>query len=52
MNDLIKDLKTIDRRMYRIRRAHGLTQEDVAIASGISTRNYAGIERGTTNLRL
>lgn len=52
MKELTRDLKQIGGRMYAIRSSHGWTQEDVAVAAGISVRNYAEIERGRTNLRI
>lgn len=49
---LIRDLKTIGKRLHDIRKTSGLSREEVATRAGISGRTYADIERGETNPRL
>ncbi|MBP5662229.1 MAG: helix-turn-helix transcriptional regulator [Clostridia bacterium] len=49
---LERDFLKIGARMYRARKARGLTQAEVAEAAEISDRTYADIERGSVNMRL
>lgn len=49
---LIFDLHTIGNRLLSIRKRLGLTQAEVAEASGLSDRTYADIERGNVNMRI
>ena len=49
---LIYDLREIGNKLYAIRKKTGQTQIQVAIASDISERAYADIERGNANMRL
>ncbi len=49
---LISDLLTIGNRLLSYRKRLGLTQSEVAEASGISDRTYADIERGKSNMRV
>ncbi len=48
---LIFDFIEIGNRLYSIRKSLGLTQAEVAEASGLSDRAYADIERGSVNMR-
>lgn len=48
---LIFDFHTIGNNLLSARKHLGLTQAEVAEASGISDRTYADIERGTVNMR-
>ena len=49
---LIFDLQTIGNRLLSIRKKMGMTQAEVAEAADVSDRTYAGIERGTVNMRV
>jgi len=49
---LILNLTDIGNRLYKIRKAKGLTQAEVAEKADFSDRTYADIERGSTNMRL
>ena len=49
---LIFDFKAIGNKLLAIRKKTGLTQSEVAEASGLSDRTYADIERGTVNMRI
>ena len=49
---LIFDLHTIGNKLLSIRKRMGMTQAEVAEATGMSDRTYADIERGTVNMRL
>lgn len=49
---LIYNLREIGNRLYAIRKKAGQTQIQVAVASDISERAYADIERGNANMRL
>ena len=49
---LERDFLKIGARMYRVRKARGMTQAEVAEAAEISDRTYADIERGSVNMRL
>lgn len=48
---LVFDLNAIGNRLLAFRKRLGLTQADVAEASGLSDRTYADIERGNVNMR-
>ena len=48
---LIDDLKLIGNRLRNVRKEIKLSQEEVAYSAGLSTRAYADIERGNTNMR-
>ncbi|MBQ8731661.1 MAG: helix-turn-helix transcriptional regulator [Oscillospiraceae bacterium] len=47
-----ESLARIGNRLLAIRKRRGLTQAEVAEASGLSDRTYADIERGCTNMRV
>lgn len=49
---LIFDFHKIGANLYAIRKKLGMTQAEVAEASGLSDRAYAEIERGTVNMRV
>lgn len=49
---LIFDFVAIGNKLYGIRKKMGMTQADVAEASGLSERTYADVERGTVNMRI
>ena len=49
---LINDLKLIGNRLRNIRKECKMSQEEIAYSAGLSTRAYADIERGNTNMRL
>lgn len=49
---LIFDFHTIGNKLLTIRKSKGMTQSDVAEASGLSDRTYADIERGSVNMRI
>ena len=49
---LISDPRQIGNRLLAIRKHIGLTQAEVAEAAGLSDRAYAGIERGSVNMRI
>ena len=48
---LIFDFRTVCNKWFSIRKQSGLTQVEVAKATGLSERIYADIERGTVNMR-
>lgn len=48
---LIFDMRAIGNKLLDFRKRAGLTQAEVAEASGLSDRTYADIERGTVNMR-
>lgn len=48
---LVFDMRTIGNKLLAIRKKLGLTQSEVAEASGLSDRTYADIERGSVNMR-
>ena len=48
---LVFDFRIIGNKLLKIRKRLGLTQSEVAEASGLSDRTYADIERGTVNMR-
>ena len=49
---LIFDFHTIGNKLLLIRKSKGMTQSEVAEASGLSDRTYADIERGVVNMRI
>lgn len=49
---LLLDMRKIGNKLLAIRKKAGLTQVEVAEASGLSNRTYADIERGTVNMRV
>ena len=49
---LIFDKIAIGNKLLAIRKRTGMTQSEVAEASGLSDRTYADIERGTVNMRV
>lgn len=49
---LINDLKLIGNRLRNIRKECKMSQEEIAYSAGLSTRAYADIERGNTNMRI
>ena len=49
---LIFDKIAIGNKLLAIRKRAGMTQAEVAEASGLSDRTYADIERGTVNMRV
>lgn len=49
---LIFDFHTIGNKLLQIRKSKGMTQSEVAEASGLSDRTYADIERGSVNMRI
>ena len=49
---LIFNKMVIGNKLLAIRKRAGLTQAEVAEASGLSDRTYADIERGTVNMRV
>ena len=49
---LILDKVEIGNRLYLFRKKAGLTQYEVAEAADISSRTYAGIERGEASMRI
>ena len=51
-NMLITDPYEIGRRLHEARKKSDLSQEEAAWKAGISSRTYAGIERGEVNARL
>lgn len=49
---LICDLRTVGEKLHSVRKRLGMTQAEVAEASGLSDRAYADIERGNVNMRI
>ena len=49
---LILDLHTIGNNLYKVRKAKGLTQAEVAEKAELSDRTYADIERGSVTMRV
>ena len=49
---LIYNLNTIGSNLYKVRKAKGLTQAEVAEKADLSDRTYADIERGNTVMRI
>ena len=49
---LLLDTRAIGNKLLAIRKKYGMTQNEVAEASGLSNRTYADIERGTVKMRV
>lgn len=49
---LLLDTREIGNRLLAIRKKYGMTQNEVAEASGLSNRTYADIERGSVKMRV
>ena len=49
---LIFDLHDIGNNLYKVRKASGLTQAEVAEKAELSDRTYADIERGSVTMRV
>lgn len=49
---LLFDFRMIGNKLLAIRKAAGLTQNEVAEAANLSDRTYADIERGSVNMRI
>ena len=49
---IVLDLHNIGNNLYRVRKAKGLTQAEVAEKAELSDRTYADIERGSVNMRI
>ena len=49
---LLLDTREIGNRLLAIRKKYGMTQNEVAEASGLSGRTYADIERGSVKMRV
>ena len=49
---LVLDLHSIGNNLYRVRKAKGLTQAEVAEKAELSDRTYADIERGSVTMRV
>ena len=49
---LISDLNIIGNNLYKVRKAKGLTQAEVAEKAELSDRTYADIERGSVTMRV
>lgn len=49
---LVFDLRGIGNKLLAIRKRAGMTQAELAEASGLSARTYADIERGSVNMRI
>lgn len=49
---LLLDTRKIGNKLLAIRKKYGMTQNEVAEASGLSNRTYADIERGTVKMRV
>ncbi len=49
---LITQLHTIGNNLYKVRKARGLTQAEVAERAELSDRTYADIERGSVAMRV
>lgn len=49
---LLLDMRKIGNKLLTVRKKAGLTQVEVAEASGLSSRTYADIERGSVNMRV
>lgn len=49
---LIFDFRTIGNKLLAARKRCGMTQSEVAEASGLSDRTYANIERGDVNTKI
>ncbi|MBR2338990.1 MAG: helix-turn-helix transcriptional regulator [Clostridia bacterium] len=49
---LVSELKTIGSNLYKVRKAKGYTQAEVAELAELSDRTYADIERGSVSMRV
>lgn len=49
---LLLDTREIGNRLLSIRKKYGMTQNEVAEASGLANRTYADIERGSVKMRV
>ena len=49
---LLLNTREIGNRLLAIRKKYGMTQNEVAEASGLSNRTYADIERGSVKMRV
>ncbi len=49
---LLSDTREIGNKLLAIRKKYGMTQNEVAEASGLSNRTYADIERGSVKMRV
>lgn len=49
---LLLDTREIGNKLLAIRKKYGMTQNEVAEASGLSNRTYADIERGSVKMRV
>lgn len=49
---LITNLKEIGNNLYKVRKAKGLTQAEVAEKADLSDRTYADVERGSVTMRV
>lgn len=49
---LISELHAIGNNLYKVRKAKGLTQAEVAERAELSDRTYADIERGSVTMRV
>ena len=49
---LVLDLRSIGNNLYKVRKAKGLTQAEVAEKTELSDRTYADIERGSVTMRV
>lgn len=49
---LLLDTRQIGNKLLAIRKKYGMTQNEVAEASGLSNRTYADIERGSVKMRV
>lgn len=49
---LLFDTQQIGNKLLAIRKKYGMTQNEVAEASGLSNRTYADIERGSVKMRV
>jgi len=49
---LISDLRSVGNNLYKIRKANGFTQAEVAEKAELSDRAYADIERGSVTMRV
>ena len=49
---LVLDLQSIGNNLYKVRKAKGLTQAEVAEKAELSDRTYADIERGSVTMRV
>ena len=49
---LLLDTREFGNKLLAIRKKYGMTQNEVAEASGLSNRTYADIERGSVKMRV